>query len=54
MRFGCQIWVSKDEVKCVNDIGMLDLLEKSVKQRITYIRKQLLGILFTRNSLKVL
>ena len=33
MRFGCQIWVSKDEVKCVNDIGMLDLLEKSVENK---------------------
>ena len=32
MRVGCQIWVSKDEVKCVNDIGMLDLLEKLLKK----------------------
>ena len=32
MRFGCQIWVSKDEVKYVNEICTLDLLEKSVKK----------------------
>ena len=43
MRFGCQIWVSKDEGKCVNDIGMLDLLEKSVKNKKTTLGKHVLG-----------
>ena len=33
MRFGSHIWVYKDQVKRVNDIGMLDLLEKSVKNK---------------------
>ncbi len=41
MRFGCQTWVSKDEVKCVNDIGMLDLLEKSVRNKKTTLGKHI-------------
>ena len=31
MRFECQIWVLKGGVKCVNQEGLIDLLEKSVK-----------------------
>ena len=39
MRVGSQIWVSNDEVKCVNDIGIRDLLEKPVKKQKNNFKK---------------
>ena len=51
IRFGCQIWGPKDEVNYVNDHGILDLPEKSVKK---LWKNMLFGIIFTRASLKVL
>jgi hypothetical protein len=54
MRFGCHIWGPKHEVNYVNDHGMLDLPEKSVKHK-----KELWGNMFFldylfRPSVKVL
>ena len=54
MRFGCQIWGPKDEVNYVNDHGMLDLPEKSVKHFKKRWENMFVCIIFARPSLKVL
>ena len=53
MRFGSHIWVYKGQAKRVNDIGMLDLLEKSVKHKKTTLGKHFFLIIFAKASLKV-
>ena len=46
MRFGWQIWVPQDEVKCANHKGRLDLLEMSIKKQNLLLKTAFGGILF--------